>query len=169
MLAGQAGSIRLWWKGMFNQKVMSQAHVSSWVFSSWFCPFISSPGQISHPPGTATCFGSVGAALEVPDCSALQGFLLGFQVVAPTACSSLTALCPQPPGSVRRTSSPVRTATASGACGTVMVTMTAVTIAMSSVVSAVPGRRAGWLAMGREPSNGSRTAQTSNLPGCVCV
>lgn len=34
MLAGQAGSVRLWWKGMFNQKVTSQAHVGSWVFSS---------------------------------------------------------------------------------------------------------------------------------------
>lgn len=150
MLAGQAGSVRLWWKGMFSQKVMSQAHASSWVFSSWSCPFISSLGQRSplSPQGTATCFGPFRAALEVPDCSALRGFLLGFQVVAPTACSSLTALCPQPPGSVRRTSSPARTATASGACGTVMVTMTAATIAMSSVVSAAPGRRAGWLAVG---------------------
>lgn len=122
-----------------------------------------------HPQGTATCFRSLRAALEVSDCSALRGFLLGFQVVAPTACSSLTALCPQPPGSVRRTSSPARMATASGACGTVMVTMTAATIAMSSVVSAAPGRWAGWLAVGRECSDGSRTAQTSNLPGCLCV
>lgn len=75
---------------------------------------------------------------------------MGFQVVAPTACSSLTALCPQPPGSVRKTSSPARTATASGACGTVMVTMTVATIAMSSVVSAAPGRRAESTAMALE-------------------
>lgn len=53
---------------------------------------------------------------------------------APHPCLT-AALCPQLPGSVRRMSSPARTATASGACGTVMATMTAETTAMSSAVS----------------------------------
>ena len=135
------------------------------VFGS--CPPTSSLGQISprrQPPPRLPWEASELLWLL---CSArLSAGLPGSD---PTACSGLTTLCPQPRGSVRKTSSPARTATASGACGTAMVTMTVVTTAMSSVVSGAPGRQVGWLvdgmAMGGKSSRGSGTARTLNLPG----
>lgn len=141
MSAGQAGSVRLCWEGIFNQKLTpSGPHL---------LPAMRQP-PASEPPG------SLGAL------AALQGFLWGFQALPPAACGSLTALCPQPPGSVRRMSSPARMATASGACGTVMVIMTAVTTAMSSVVSGGLVRQTGgwWMAGPWEES----TAMTLALP-----
>lgn len=66
-------------------------------------------------------------------------------------------------------SSPARMATASGACGIVMVTMIVATTAMSSVVSGALGRPAGGLvaglAVGEKPSNGSSAAQVSGAAG----
>lgn len=98
-------------------------------------------------------------------CSAPPGFLLGVR--------ALTALCPQPPGSVRRTSSPARMATASGACGIAMVTMIVAITVMSSVVSGAPGGRrgtgreaGGWPGRGRGKSlRGPSTAQPLNCLG----
>lgn len=74
-----------------------------------------------------------GAALAV--LTAPDGFIERLAGTVLSVHSSLIHLCPQPPGSVRRTSSPARTATASGVCGIAMVTMTAGTTVTSSVVS----------------------------------
>lgn len=116
-------------------------------FLSEVCPWPLSPWDFSlfsvlsfcllswsaEPTRCGHLFGSLGAALGL--LTALEGFIEGLAGTVLSVHSSLIHLCPQPPGSVRRTSSPARTATASGVCGTVMVTMTVGTTVMSSVVS----------------------------------
>lgn len=105
--------------------------LSPWVFSS--CLSFCLLSWSAEPTRCGHLFGSLGVALGL--LTAPEGFIEGLAGTVLSVHSNLIHLCPQPPGSVRRTSSPARTATASGVCGTVMVTMTVGTTVMSSVVS----------------------------------
>lgn len=67
---GRAVSVMLCWEGIFNQKGMSQAQVSPWVFSSRSCPFIFSLGHISSPKGQAPALDPSGQP-----CSSLTALL----------------------------------------------------------------------------------------------
>lgn len=81
--------------------------------------------------------GVLGPALGL--LTAPEGFIEGLGGSVLSVHSRLIHLCLQHPGSVRRTSFPVRMATASGVCGTVMGTTTVVTTAMSNAVSGALG------------------------------
>lgn len=115
------------------------------------CPFPSSLGQLNLQE-VVTSSGVLGAALGL--WTSPEGFIEGLAGTVLSVHSNLTHVCPQPPGSVRRTSSPARTATASGVYGTVMVTMTVVTTVTNSVVS-------GALEVGRDPQQACPWEETA--------
>ncbi|KAL4696789.1 hypothetical protein H8959_002487, partial [Pygathrix nigripes] len=116
----------------------------------WVCVLGSGPGAAPAPAAgagasvealpRARVWAGARCYLPVPlstftvtmaSASAAPGCVTGTTTVRMTRMSRTV-----PPGSVRRMSFPARTATASGVCGTVMVTMTVVTTAMSSVTCA---------------------------------
>lgn len=130
----------------FLSEVMPLVHLSS-------CSVLpSSFGELS-PQEVGTSSGALGPAPGLS--TAPEGFIEGLAGNVLSMHSSLPHLRPQPPGSVRRMSSPARTATASGVCGTVMETMTVVTTVTSSAVS-------GALGAGRGP--GQERPQQRALP-----
>lgn len=103
--------------------------------------FLSSLEELS-PQEVGTSSGGLGPALGL--LTAPEGFIEGLGgIVLPGTALCLTHLCPQPPGSARRTNSPARTATASGVCGTVMGTTTVVTTVTSNAVSGALGAERG--------------------------
>lgn len=69
----QAGSVRLCWEGIFNQKMMPQAHITSWVFA--LCPSFHLPSWLDEPEKLPPASDPSGWCRS--DCSGPWGFLLG--------------------------------------------------------------------------------------------